>query len=148
MPEIKQKKVSALQKKTKKNRLKKIISKSKKSQIKKEINRFSKLEKKYKRKQKLQDVGKKGFAKINWAGGKTKKILDQFRQIIELPRKSILKFKARKDKKGIIIMNSHFIDELQQKTKDQNYKGKWIKLNPPKKHKKTNHTLQQLHNSY
>jgi predicted membrane chloride channel (bestrophin family) len=108
----------------------------KKSEVEKEIKRFKKLENKFKRKEKLKSWRNKGHISINWIGEKINKFLEKIRYMFRLPKQSILKARVKRDKRGIIIMDSGFIDELKEKTKDQNHKGKWLKINLPNKEEK------------
>tara|TARA_Y100000310_G_C20676751_1_gene813541 strand:- start:939 stop:1514 length:576 start_codon:yes stop_codon:yes gene_type:complete len=103
----------------------------KKSQVEKEIKGFKKLKKKFKRKEKLRLLGNRGRLSLGWIRRKISKFLEKIRRISILSNQQRLKFKVRRDKRGIVIMNNHFIEELKEKTKDQNYKGKWLKINPP-----------------
>ena len=106
-----------------------------KTQLEKEFSTLKKLENKSKRKGKIRKLKTSSTQKLNKANQKTRTFLGKIRQIFHIPRRLIYRFKARRDKRGIIIMDSGFINELKEKTKDQNHKGKWLKINPPNKEK-------------
>lgn len=111
---------------------------SKKSQVEKELKNFRKVENKFKRRDKLKIWKTKGCMSINWIGGKINKFLEKIRYISRLPKQSILKAKVKRDKRGIVIMDSGFIDEIKEKVrgKEHHVKGKWLKINPQNKEEK------------
>tara|TARA_Y100000310_G_C20612856_1_gene778941 strand:+ start:106 stop:507 length:402 start_codon:yes stop_codon:yes gene_type:complete len=115
--------------------LKKPFNLSKKSQVEKEITGFKKLESRLKRKEKLRALGNRGRVNVGLAGKRISKFLEKIKYTSRLPKQSILKAKVKRDKRGIIIMDSGFIEELKEKVsgKEHHLKGKWLKINPLQK---------------
>ncbi len=111
---------------------------SKKTQLKKELKNFKKLENKFKRRSKLKEWGTKGYISINWIGGKINKFLGKIKYLSKLPNQQRLKLRAGRDKRGIVIMESGFIDEIKEKVsgKEHHLKGKWLKINPTNQEEK------------